>query len=101
MGTDELKKAVGKRTELEGKAFDAKAGAVIVIDNSIPVYVPTVDIWPSEVLGKSVKVKGTLRYKEHVPVASVDASGAISQGKDPDGDSRDYVIERAEWEIVG
>ena len=97
----DLEGSVGKKTVLEGKAFDAKAGAVIIIGDNIPIYISEMSDWPSEVLGKTVKVKGTLRYKEYIPVATVDGTGAVSQGIDPEGDPRDYVMEKAEWELKG
>jgi len=97
----DLRKSIDKRTEIVGKAFDAKAGAVIIIGDNIPIYISRVTDWPSDVLGRTVKVKGILRYRKHIPVATVDETGAISQGIAPEGDPRDYVMEKAEWEIVG
>jgi hypothetical protein len=96
-GAAALKGSVGKKVELEGYAFDAKGGPVILIDNQVPVYIPDMDSWPSELLGKVIKVSGTLRYKRYLHVATVDPSGAISQGIDPEGDVKDYVIESPKW----
>ena len=94
-----LKKSVGKKSVIEGKAWDAKAGAIVLTSDEVPVYIQELPHWPPGFLGKGVIAKGTLRYEEYIPKAEIDPTGAISQGLDPNGDGKSYVLTAAEWEL--
>jgi hypothetical protein len=97
----DLKKHIGKKLKIEGRAFDSKAGAIVLTEDELPVYVHQLPSWPMEMLGKAVIATGTLRYEEYIPKAHIDPSGAISQGIDPNGDGKSYVLNSAKWELKG
>jgi hypothetical protein len=74
----DLTAADGKLVTISGTARDAKAGAVILVEQ-VPIYVDRMDSWPSKDHGRSVRMTGRLIHKKHIsdPVAQ---SGAIAQG---------------------
>ena len=84
------------RKTIEGKARDAKAGAVVVLDGGEPVYIEGLDYWPSDIEGKRVRATGFLKQKKLIPDPVVDSEGAISQGAEGD----QTVLEGASWKPV-
>jgi hypothetical protein len=80
-----------------GEADDAKAGAIVVLADGVPVYLSGVDAWPAEVRGRAVRVTGTLRVGQPAPQARVSPSGEHSAGMTGSA----LVIESPKWELVG
>jgi hypothetical protein len=79
-------------TTVVGRAENAKGGAVVLTDGG-PVYVEGLAAWDDALLHQRVRVTGVRRTKQLLPQASVDASGAVSQGAEGPQD----VLERATW----
>lgn len=84
-----LQDMVNTNTTLEGKATNAKAGAMVLVGND-PVYVDGLDSWSKNFLDKQVSISGKLVVKSFIPKAEVNKSGEISQGGSGD---EDYVLE--------
>ncbi len=89
-----MKPSYGKKTTIVGIARDAKAGAVIIVNNE-PVYIQGLESWPGRFSGKKVKATGVLREKKHIP-DPVNANGEITQG----AWGKQDVLEDAKWELV-
>jgi len=79
---------------VEGIARDAKAGAVVVSDTG-PVYIEKLGSWPSELLGKQVRVKGRLVTTKFIP-DPVNDKGELVQG----APGEQTVMRDATWEVV-
>lgn len=79
-------------TSLVGTAENAKGGAVLLVDDT-PVYIEGLDAWPDALLHAKVKATGVRARKQYLPEATVDATGAVSQGAAGQQD----VLERATW----
>jgi len=79
-------------TTIVGRAENAKGGAVVVTDAG-PVYVEGLAEWGAALLHQRMRVTGVRRTKQLLPEATVDASGAISQGAMGPQD----VLEGASW----
>lgn len=79
-------------TTLVGTAENAKGGAVLLVDGT-PVYLEGLAAWPDALVHAKVKATGVRTRKQLLPEATVDASGAVSQGASGPQD----VLERATW----
>lgn len=84
-----------KPTTVVGTAENAKGGAVLLVDD-VPLYVVGLDAWPDELLHRRVQVTGVRARKQYLPEATVDASGAVSQGAVGQQD----VLEGASWQLA-
>jgi hypothetical protein len=65
---------------IDGKAENAKGGAVVITDTMGVVYLDGIDSWDDDVVGKEVIVKGEIFHGKHIPDPVVDEDGAISTG---------------------
>ena len=85
----------GKPVTLEGKAFNAKAGAVIQTDDGEVVYVDGLENgWPKEVANtKRVRATGTLLEEKRIPDPG---TNPITAGADGD----QTVLYDAKWTVV-
>ena len=79
---------IGKEVTLCGIAAEAKAGEVIVV-SGVPVYLPELDYWREDLLGKKVYATGTLFQKKLIPDVYITEDGGISQG----ASGEQYVLE--------
>jgi len=79
--TDKERTAASQEQEktVSGKAYNAKAGAVLMIDEDTPVYIEGMDEWDDDMVGKKVKLTGVLRPKQIYPEVDTEG-GIISQG---------------------
>jgi hypothetical protein len=68
-----------QETTVSGKAYNAKAGAVLMIDDDTPVYIEGMEEWDDDLIGKKVKLTGVLRPKQIYPEIH-NEGGIISQG---------------------
>lgn len=84
-----LQDLVNKTVTLEGKATDAKAGAILLVGND-PVYIEGLDSWSKNFVDKQVLLSGKLVVKSFLPQVEVNKNGEISQGGSED---QDYVLE--------
>ena len=73
--TDEL-----RETTLSGKAYNAKAGAVLVLDDETPVYIEGMNAWEDEMIGQTIELTGILQSSQAYPQAEEDENGMIIQG---------------------
>lgn len=89
------KNLIGKEITLVGQAVDCKAAACLKLKNDIVVYIPNLDFWNSEFLGKKVYVTGILQWKKIIPDPIIDENGAISTGAEGD----QLILENAKWEL--
>lgn len=86
---------VNKAVTLEGKAVDAKAGAVLLMNDN-PVYIEGLDYWPQDFIDKQVTLSGKLVLKSYIPKAETDENGLISQGG---SGGNNYILEQATLEM--
>jgi hypothetical protein len=94
LSSSSLAAQVGRYVELAGTARDAKGGAVLLTKAGEPIYIEDLASWPEKLHGKRISAKGTLQYRQYLPEARVDATGAISQG----AKGKQYVLQNACWE---
>ena len=87
-----LQEMVNKTVTLEGKATNAKAGAILLVDND-PVYIEGLNSWSNNFIDKQISVFGKLVVKSFVPQAEVSNNGEISQGGSGDDN---YVLENVD-----
>lgn len=87
-----LSHLAGTQVGIEGRAENAKGGAVLLVDGT-PVYLENLASWPQNVHGKVVVVTGLLVSKKHLPSPTVSATGEVSQGAEGD----QWVVEGATW----
>ncbi|MHA1679782.1 MAG: hypothetical protein ACTSUE_02160 [Promethearchaeota archaeon] len=83
MNNPDLKSAIGTKVQLQGKAVDAKGGAVVLVmiaGDDLPVYMEGIDFWDERLFGNNVIVEGVLAEKKYIPDPVVGDDGAISQG---------------------
>lgn len=88
----ELSTLLDQTVRLVGTAENAKGGAVVLVDGT-PVYVAKKDSWPDTLRTKRISLGGKLTRTQHLPQATVNAKGEISQGTS--GASTDYVLRDA------
>lgn len=88
----ELSALIDQPIRLVGTAENAKGGAVVLVDGT-PVYVAKKDSWPEALRTKRISLGGKLTRSQHLPKATVNAKGEISQGTT--GGSNDYVLRDA------
>lgn len=92
---DVVKSEKAKLTTIVGTAQRAKLGPLLQGDNGMIVYCMNIGEWPDDVLGKKVRVTGTLTTTDQYK-ARVTKSGAISQGTR----GGDTIMNDAKWERV-
>jgi len=78
---------------LVGTAYDAHAGAIVVLADGIPVYVSGLPEWEARWLRTRVQVSGTLRRRKLAPDPEVGPGGEVSHGMQ----GEDLVLEGATW----
>jgi hypothetical protein len=66
---------------------------VVPLVDGVPVYIEGLDAWPDALLHTKVKATGVRTRKPVLPEATVDATGAVSQG----AVGLEDVLERATW----
>ncbi len=86
-----LQELVNKTVTLEGKAVDAKAGAVLLV-NENPVYIGGLDHWPQDFIDKQVALSGKLVFKSYIPKAETNENSLTNQGG---SSGNDYILEQA------
>jgi hypothetical protein len=78
MNDEYLEKHLDKQIVLEGFALNAKAGAIVMIDQTV-VYVKDLKEWPEDFVEDRVAVKGIL-HRGQVYKDVEFTNGAVSQG---------------------
>lgn len=90
-----VKSAKAEIVTIVGTAHRAKLGPMVQSDKGGVIYCLNLPEWPDHVLGKKVKITGTLSTTDRFKVR-VDKSGAVSQGTR----GGDTVMNDAKWELV-
>lgn len=80
---------------IEGTAQRAKLGPMVQSDKGGVIYCLDIGEWPDAVVGKKVKITGTLSTTDRFK-ARVDKSGAVSQGTR----GGDTTMHNTKWELV-
>jgi hypothetical protein len=70
---------LGTPITIHGTAQNAKAGAVLIVDDGRVVYVQGLPEWEREVLGTELELTGTLRKERIYPDVDMEG-GTPSQG---------------------
>jgi hypothetical protein len=97
--------AVGSRVTWRGVAENHKVGAFL-LGPGIYVDVPGTH-WPSEVVGKTVEVQGTIVERHDLPVFIADpneppiAGIPAPPGTDLHEASKRFILEQVTWKAVG
>jgi len=98
MNASELMGYVEKPLTVTGRARDASAGATVVADgseDSVPIYVAGLGTWGDQE-GRMVSVRGVLRKRAIIPIATIDQGGSVSHGL---GDAV-FVIDNPSWDTA-
>jgi hypothetical protein len=82
-----------------GTAAESKAGALVLADDGVTLWVGGLERWPAGVVGTRVEVAGERVERAVAPEATRSASGEISQGVAP-GSAPAPVIELASWRAL-
>lgn len=90
----ELERLIGQEVSLNGVARDAKGGAVLVIEETAPVYIKGLASWTPELLGMEVLVRGLLKKEKFIPDPLIGENGGISSG----AFGTQFVLVNTEWE---
>lgn len=91
-----LSAKIGQFIEIMGKAFNAKSGAMVLLEDQSAVFLDGLLEWPEEWLRKEVRVKGRLTRKKLAPDPVTDKNGAVSTG----AFGSNYVLEEAEYHLA-
>jgi hypothetical protein len=92
----DFEKLVDQEITVQGTAFDAHAGAVVVTGDGTELYVGGLDYWSKQDRGKSVEVTGTLRSQKLAPDPTEGPGGVATHGMF----GSQLVLERATWRVL-
>ena len=82
---------IGRTVVIRGTAYDARAGAILELEDRTPIYIVGLAEWDPALQGKALEVTGLL--KERAARALVSAGGAQLHGLA----SPTFVLENAKW----
>ena len=71
---------VGQKVTLQGVAYDAHSGAIVMLADRTPVYIHNLEWWEDEWDRKTINVTGTLQHKKLAPDPTVNEEGEVSHG---------------------
>lgn len=80
---------------VRGVAYDARAGAIVELDDRTPIYIAGLTEWDEAVAGQPVEVTGRLRQRA-ARTPAVPPGGPQVHGLT----SSTYVLEEAQWTVV-
>lgn len=89
----DVKTLVGRTVTIRGRAIDAHGGAVVMLDDETPIYIPVLEYWPPELVGTQVEVRGVLKKRKLTPNPDDEP---ISHG----AHGEDFVLDNASWRRV-
>ena len=92
-----LDAAVGQREKVTGVAAHAKAGSVIVLMGSIPIYLDGMVAWSEKELDKTVTATGRLEAEPHTEAEMVDQDGHPKQT----GSGTRYMLKGWTYSVTG
>jgi hypothetical protein len=85
---------VDETVTFRGMAYDARAGAMVMLEDGTPIYISDLGSWDDVCSGNEVEVTGTLRNKAS-RLPKVPPGGEQYHGV---GDR--FVVEDASWTVV-
>ncbi len=101
---------IGEQITLTGKAVNVKLGAMVVVNDSLSIWIDGLESWPegyySTEESKWVRVTGKLIEKYYLPVfISEDGKPyqtgiPVPKGTDLKKASHRYLLKDATWEII-
>lgn len=91
----ELDEMLGKRVTLRGTAYDAHAGAVLMLPDGITVYVSGLSAWDEQLYGREVELTGVLNREQLGPEPTVTEDGHTHGMV-----GRPLVLREASWQAV-
>lgn len=83
---------IGTTVVIRGTAYDARAGAILELEDRTPIYIAGLAEWDPALQGKPLEVTGLLKERA-ARVPPVPAGGAQSHGLT----SPTVVLENATW----
>lgn len=86
----QLQQMVGQTVTLTGRALDAHSGAVLLLSDDTPIYIPVLEYWPAAFASQKVEVRGVLRRRKLIPEPDRDP---VSHG----AEGEDFLLENASW----
>ncbi|HVK74334.1 MAG TPA: hypothetical protein VM734_13480 [Kofleriaceae bacterium] len=96
MSTFDPRQHVGTKVTFRGTAYDARAGAIVELDDRTPIYVAGLAEWEPALQGKPVEITGTLKERPartpKVPPGGPQVHGLTGAT---------FVVEDASWRAVG
>lgn len=96
MNDESLHSRIDQKIRLNGRAENAKGGAVVVLEHQEIIYVRNLSSWDDDVTGKQISIRGTVRLEKYIPDPYVSEDGAISQG----AIGSQYVLDDAQWHLA-
>jgi hypothetical protein len=91
---DSLRDLNGQRIEVNGKALNAKEGALVECEPLGPFFLDF-EAWPEHAYGKYVRVFGRLHY-EDIQRPNVNEEGLVVAG----GSAQRWRIQESKWELA-
>jgi len=91
-----VKSTKAKIVTIVGTAHRAKLAPMVQGDNGAVIYCTNIDEWPDHVLGKKVKITGTIQTTDRFKAGKDPATGLVSQGTM----GGDTTMNDAKWELV-
>ena len=85
----------GKVT-ITGKAFDSKAGALLVTEENESIYIDQLDYWPDDCIGKTISVTGIIVKTDAIPKAGKPTDKLTKQG----AEGEQTIIKNSTWTIM-
>lgn len=92
--TSELDGLLDTDVDLDGTAYDTKAGAVLVLPDETTIYIEGLSAWPRELSGKAVAVRGRLTREKVIQKPETILDGLTTQGAEGD----QLLLSDASWE---
>ncbi|HEX7837759.1 MAG TPA: hypothetical protein VF469_09865 [Kofleriaceae bacterium] len=86
---------IGKTVVIRGTAYDARAGAILELEDRTPIYIAGLAEWDPALQGKALEVSGLLKERA-ARVPPVPAGGAQLHGLP----SPTFVLENATWTVL-
>ncbi len=86
---------IGKTVVIRGTAYDARAGAILELEDRTPIYIAGLAEWDPALQGKPLEVTGLLKERA-TRVPPVPAGGAQLHGLT----SPTFVLENAKWTVL-
>lgn len=108
---ENVSELLGQKITVVGQAVNYKLGALILIGDSLNIWIDGRESWPEEYytgesISKTIKVTGTLTERYDLPVfvyqeGEPNRSGIpVKEGTDLKAASHRYLLKNTSWEVV-